>query len=206
MQSTLYNNTIQNEWKQYYRQVYNYKIADWTHPKSLLEISNWDCACWDNDVNLNWSSWKDLLFAAVNECIPMTKTKKKPNAPWITKELLILCRKKKLLYKKAKRKNNESAWTKYRDLNNLLKKKYNQARWKHISELAQKLKEYGNAKPFCKYVKSKQKGTNTLVSLTVAESTLICYSIACCMNSYFSSVFTVEDYANLPELNYIVDK
>ena len=26
------------------------------------------------------------------------------------------------------------------------------------------------------------------------------------MNSYFSSVFTVEDYANLPELNYIVDE
>ena len=54
------------------------------------------------------------------------------------------------------------------------------------------------------YVKSKQ---NNLVFLTVGESTLTDdYSIVCSMNSYFSSVFTVEDYANLPVLNYIVDE
>ena len=106
-----------------------------------------------------------------------------------------------------KRKNSESIWIKYRDLNNSLKRKCNQAQRKHIGELAQELKENGNAKPFWKYVKSKQKGTNNLVSLTVDESTLTNdYSIACSMNSYFSSVFTVEDYANLPELNYIVDE
>ena len=59
----------------------------------------------------------------------------------------------------------------------------------------------------CSVSTSKQKGTNTLVSFTVGEFTLTDdYSIACSMNSYFSSVFTVEDYANLPELNYIVDK
>ena len=31
-------------------------------------------------------------------------------------------------------------------------------------------------------------------------------SIANCMNSYFSSVFTVEDYENFPDLEYITDK
>ena len=61
---------------------------------------------------------------------------------------------------------------KYRDLNNTLKKKCNQARRKHIGELAQELKEDGNTKPFRKYVKPKQRGTNNLVSLTVGESTL----------------------------------
>ena len=92
-------------------------------------------------------------------------------------------------------------------MNNSLKRKCNQARRKHIGELAQELKENGNAKPFWKHAKSKQKGTNNPVSLTVGESSLTDdYSIACSMNSYFSSVLTVEDYANLPELNYIVDE
>ena len=55
-------------------------------------------------------------------------------------------------------------------------------------------------------MKSKRKGTNDLVSLKVCKSTPFHdYSIACSMNSCFSSVFTVEDYANLSELDYVVD-
>ena len=66
-------------------------------------------------------------------------------------------------------------------------KKCNEARWKYISELAQKLKENEDPKPFWNYVKSKRKGTNNLVSLKLGQTTITDdYSIACSMNSYFS--------------------
>lgn len=66
-----------------------------------------------------------LLFAPVNEYILKHKAKRKPNVPWITKELNVLCRKKKSLYKKAKRNKKEQNWINYRKLNNMLKKECN---------------------------------------------------------------------------------
>ena len=46
-----------------------------------------------------------------------------------------------------------------------------------------------------------------LVSLKVNDSYLNDdLSIANCMNSYFSSVFTVEDHENFPDLDYTTDK
>ena len=59
----------------------------------------------------------------------------------------------------------------------------------------------GNSKPFWNYIKSKRNGTNTLVSLKVGDNELIDdESIASSFNSYFSSVFTSEDFTNLPSL------
>ena len=98
--------------------VYVYKKADWDHLKSLLQRVNFDCSHWDSDINYNWLSWKDLLFATID-------ARKSSHAPWITKELIVMCRKKRLLYKKAKQINKESVWLKYRELNNLLKPIYN---------------------------------------------------------------------------------
>ena len=125
--------------RQTHRQVYSYKKADWTHLTSLLEVTKWDCALWDDDINLIWCTWKDLLFAAVDECTPKIISKKKPNAPWITKELLILCRKKKLLYKKlqeSEKKKQRERLDKISRFEQLAKRKCNQARRKHIGELA----------------------------------------------------------------------
>jgi hypothetical protein len=53
-------------------------------------------------------------------------------------------------------------------------------------------------------VKSKYKGTNKLISLKVGEYVLNDdQGIADSMNSYFSSVFTVGNYDNIPVLDYI---
>jgi hypothetical protein len=52
------------------KQVYAYKKADWDHLKCLLQRLNFDCALWNSDINYNWLSWKDLLFVAIDECVP----------------------------------------------------------------------------------------------------------------------------------------
>lgn len=97
-------------------------------------------------------------------------------------------------------------WVKYRRLNNTIKRKCNKARWTYINDLAQDLKE-NDPKPFWNFVKSKRKGTNDLISLKIDDSILTDdYDIACSMNEYFSSVFTVENHDTFPTLNRIVDK
>ncbi|CAB4027117.1 Hypothetical predicted protein [Paramuricea clavata] len=150
--------------------VYCYKKADWLQLKLTLSQIPWNLAFLEESIVENWNSWKDLFFAAVDECIPKTKGKKRQNAPWINKELISLCRKKKLLYKKAKRSQNESTWIRYRQMNNNLKRKCNEARWRYITDLAQDLTDNDNPKPFWNFVKSKCKGTNKLISLKVGES------------------------------------
>ena len=187
--------------------LYCYGKADWDNLRSLLSYIPWHCAFFDSDINHNWACWKDLLFTAVDECIPKRKNRRKSNAPWITKELIVLCKKKKSLYKRARRSNTATIWEKYRQLNNSVKRLCNTARWSYIKKLALDLQENDNPKPFWNFVKSKRRGTNNLISLNVDGSVLTDdSSIAQSMNSYFSSVFTTEDHVNFPTQDCTFDK
>ena len=76
-----------------------------------------------------------------------------------------MCRKKKHLYKKAKKSNSEDHWVAYHTLNNSLKKKCNSAKWSHFEALADKLQVEKNSKPFWNYTRSIRKGTNDLLFL-----------------------------------------
>lgn len=158
-------------------------------------------------TDYNWSCWKDLLFTAMDQCIPLCQSKRKSNAPWITKDLINLCRKKKSLYSKARKSANPVLWEKYRNLNNAVKRECNQARWTYIINMASELDFSGDSKPFWNYVKRKRNGTNNLVSLNVGDEVLTDdSSIASSLNSYFSSVFTTEDLANMPSLEPTVSE
>ena len=118
-----------------------------------------------------------------------------------------MCKKKKSLYNRARRSNTTAIWEKYRQLNSSVKKLCNSARWSYIKKLALDLQENDNPKPFWNFVKSKRRGTNDLISLNVDGSVLTDdSSIAESMNSYFSSVFTTEDYVNFPTQDCIFDK
>ena len=68
-----------------------------------------------------------------------------------------------------------------------------------VDNLADELKTSNSPKPLWNLVQSKRKVKCDLVSLKVNDSYLNDdLSIANCMNSYFSSVFTVEDHENFP--------
>ena len=145
-------------------------------------------------------------FAAVNESIPKYRHKTKNIAPWITKDLIKLSRKKKHLYKKAKKSNSEDLWVAYRILKNTLKKKCNTAKWSHFKALADKLQVENNSKPFWNYMKSLRKGTNDLVFLKEGSAEITGdQEIAQRMNAYFASVFTHEQ-KTLPAFDYVLDE
>ena len=133
--------------------------------------------------------------------------KRNSNAPLISGDLLKLCRRKKALYKRAKKDLSLTDWDKYRKFNNYVKKECNSARRQFVNNLADELKTSNSPKPFLNFVQSKRKVKCDLVSLEVNDSFLNDdLSIANCMNSYFSSVFTVDDPENFPDLEFITDK
>ena len=186
---------------------YSFKKADWNHLRNLLYYTPWHCAFMDTDIDCIWAAWSDMFLSAVNECIPRRTVKRTSNAPWISGDLIKLCRRKKVLYKRAKKTCALSDWNKYRKFNNYVKKECNSARRQFINNLADELKTGNSSKPFWNFVQSKRKVKCDLASLKVNDSYLNDdLSIANCMNSYFSSVFTVEDHENFPDLEYITDE
>jgi len=67
----------------------------------------------DDDIDNNWTAWSDLLFTAIDECIQKRKKSARRHAPWITNDLIKLCRRKKSVYKKAQKWGRVNDWTEY---------------------------------------------------------------------------------------------
>ena len=79
--------------------------------------------------------------------------------------------------------------------------------WRYINNLTEELKSNTSPKLFRNYVKSNRKGSSDLVSLKVNDELLNDdISIANTMNHYFSSVCTVEDQANIPDIDYVTNQ
>ena len=99
--------------------IYSYSNADWTYLRELLTYKPWHCAFLEDNIDIIWSAWSDLLFTASDECIPKRQIQTRKYAPWITCELIKLCTKKRKLYKTAKRSGLQKDWKVYRDQDNL---------------------------------------------------------------------------------------
>ena len=85
------------------RQFLCYKRADFDHMKRLLELAPWDLFMDENDVDQTWDGFLDICMAIVNDCIPTKQSKpKRKFCPWITKEVLLLMKKRDVCYKRAK--------------------------------------------------------------------------------------------------------
>ena len=183
---------------------YSFAKADWTKLRELLTYLPWHCAFLEEDIN-NWIAWSDLLFTAIDEFIPKRSKSKRRHAPWITNELIKLCRRKKYLYKRAKSRGRANDWEEYSSLSDSLKKACNSARRRYIHNLVEELKLNGNPKSFWSYVKSIRKGTNDLIALKEVNNILTDdLSFAESMNSYLSSVFTSESFTSFPVFNKVV--
>ena len=50
--------------------VYAFNKEDWNHLRSLFQYSPWDLTLAGEDINVNWTTWKDIFFAVVDDCIP----------------------------------------------------------------------------------------------------------------------------------------
>ena len=107
----------------------------------FLHYTPWHCAFMHTDIDHLWAAWSDLFLFAVDECIPRRTAKRNSNAPWISGYLIKLCRRKKVLYKRATKKTRAlTHCDKYSKFNNYVKKESNSARRQFVNSLADELK------------------------------------------------------------------
>ena len=99
------------------RQVWLYKKADFVSVNdSLHRIPS--SMFPDDDVDNFWSQWYDLYMSTMSSFIPKKTISSHKQLPYISKDLLILIRKKQRLFKQAKRLNSHCAWLKYNKARN----------------------------------------------------------------------------------------
>ena len=99
--------------------VFKYKSADWCKLKneiSKLTDEYFDSDPNSQDVNTNWTYFRDNLTTLMNNTIPNCNTKAKTHLPWISRELIRMQRRRNKSHKKAKQTGLNKHWEQFREL------------------------------------------------------------------------------------------
>ena len=110
----------------YYRDIWNYKNADFTKLNNLISSYNWDTINENQSIDQNCSMFTDIFLNFCKECIPCKKVLIRPNdKPWFNSELRYNIRLRDRLRKrffKSKSNTDRNSYKRQRNkVNNMIK-------------------------------------------------------------------------------------
>ena len=178
-------------------QVYSYKSADWDQLKDdidKLNLEYFDIDPNSQDIDINWTFFRERLTTLINNNIPRRYTKAKTHLPWITRELIRMQRRRNKSHKKAKQTGLNSDWEKFKEIRKqatkALAKSYKDYVNNHIGD---SLKT--NPKRFWSFIKANKRENIGIPTLRVNDQPIINdRDKANALNNQFSSVFTQEKH------------
>ena len=118
----------------------------WLYQNADFETANDTLQCFpsalfpDDDVNAYWTQWFDLFMTTMDKCIPTKNISSHRRLPYISKELVILIRKKVRLYKQAVRLNTSNSWLKYNKARNRATSALRKAKQSFFTNLSNKIR------------------------------------------------------------------
>ena len=131
--------------------------------------------------------------------IPKKTVKSKADTPWMTNKIKRMIRKKKRLYKKAKKSSNKSDSKTFHDYRKSVRTLLHTEYYKYINNLLEPEND-SSSKSFWKYIKSQKQDSVSIGTLkdngNIAESAK---KKAEMFYGQFCSVFTKEDMENMPD-------
>lgn len=187
------------------KQILNYRKADFDAINRCLEhfseILVRDFS--SRSVNENWTLFKEKIAKLVRKHIPRITLRVNISKPWYNNSLRALKNKKKRLFRAAKRMRTDSAHAEHRLCEASYCHAIRKAKHKFLSQDLQSLIKNNPAK-FWKTI-SPSRTSDTISLLDENKCPIPQENCPVTFNDYFTSVFTTEDYSNLPqpqELNY----
>ena len=171
--------------KQIIRDYFQYDKVDTEHFNNILSYTPWDLFMDDNDIESSWEGFLDLFEAAVHDCIPRKRSRRKSN-PWITSDIKKLIRKKQKAFKDAKRSATKELWEQYKHLRNEVKCETNKAFFEYVNRLFTHSSD--NKKRFFAFVRSQRKNPGPTM---IDNNGIVEYepsNIAEAFGQYFSSL------------------
>ena len=185
--------------KTYKRRIWLYDKADFNYFRNILATTDWNFISNEQNLDLIVENFNNVLLQAADKSIPNKIATIRPTEyPWINGLIRKLIRKRKRLYRKAKRTNSEQVWQKFKRTRNIVTNELRKSKQEYLDKLTDQLNvEKVNPKTFWKI--SKQ-----LLKLDISSSSIPPLNInghilesdqekATALNEYFSSQATVND-------------
>ncbi|XP_040063029.1 uncharacterized protein LOC120837605 [Ixodes scapularis] len=141
------------------RRLHNFARLDTNHLNSLIHLAPWGMVFQDNHED-PYDIWLDFMHAIEAECVPSRKSRNKPRAPWITKEILLQARRKRQLFAQAKRNSCPFTLEAARTLQRNLKKQIRKSHQDYALDMAQRAVR--DPKIFWAYVRRNKQNTSAL--------------------------------------------
>jgi ribonucleases P/MRP protein subunit RPP40 len=183
---------------------YDYFKADYDKIRDECKEIDWTRVMQEQNVELAWMAFKESLETLRDKRVPIRGLKNgKGKCKWVTKAVLRTRRAKMKAWNKLQHQKTERNLANYKHKLSIAVAACTRAKRNYEQKLASDVKN--NSKSFFAYVRSKQrtkervgplKGSNGKVVVDDEET-------ASLLNTYFGSVFTVEDKTNIPNLTQI---
>ena len=181
---------------------YDYFKADYDKIREDAKQIDWETIMNGENVELAWDGFKLSMQTLGDKWIPL-KQQQQNKCKWVNRTVVKARRAKAKAWNKFRNQKTEENLLKYKDklnksvaANRISKRNYEQ-------KLATNVKD--NGKSFFAYVRSKQRTKERVGPLKDALGNLVVEDsvTANLLNSYFASVFTVEDSSTIPHLQPI---
>ena len=150
------------------------------------------------DVNTMWETFNTTVMSAVEKHIPSTLRRRCIDLPWIGHHIKKLLRRKKRLYKQARKTSN---WSNYRFFQKECRREMRKTEYQYVNRVIEKEMKGNNTRPFWRYAKARRQD-NTGVALLKKGTALFNDSTtkAKILLDQFRSVFTKDDGSQLPKM------
>ena len=181
------------------KQFYNYFKADFDKIIQYARSKNWDGDLSGITVEEIWTKLQGDLIEIRNKFVPLSKSKTS-KCKWATRKVKRLREAKKQAWLNYIKSGKDSKFYEiYRDKLRKSVQENNRAKIMFEKNLADNIKK--DSKSFYAYVRSKQRSRVKVGPLEDSTGNIISdsRSIADLLNSYFSSVFTVENVSFIPK-------
>ncbi|XP_072048592.1 uncharacterized protein [Amphiura filiformis] len=188
--------------KKVQRKVFLFGKADMTSIQS--EMTDFQHYFLDSDpssrsVQENWDMFTDELKSVMDNHIPSKTSCSDHKSPWITHEVQRMCKKKQILYNKAKKSQRAQDWKEYKELQKATQKKQRQNYWTYQNSMFDGDK---SNKSFWRFIKSKKQDSTNITSLKSGSKVIFdSKGKANIFNEQFCSVFTTENTSDIPKLD-----
>jgi Endonuclease-reverse transcriptase len=180
-------------------QRFNYFKADYDKIRDDCKVIDWERVKHEQNVESAWKVFKESIGNLRDKWIPMNVSKK-GKCKWVTKAVVRHRRAKVKAWKKFQQHKTEINHANYKNKLRIAVASCTQAKRNYEFKLANDIKD--NNKSFFAYVRNKQRTKERVGPLKDLAGKLVVddKETACLLNTYFSSVFTVEDKTNMPDL------
>ena len=176
----------------------NWTKADVQGLQRYLGEVNWQNNLAGKSVEEAWDNFRNTLDTATAKFVPNSTIRAANTPKWLTREIVKLVRKKKRAWKLTKTHGTLENMENYKKLEKEVIVKLKNAK----RNMEKKLANSGNnnAKTFANYIKSKTKSHTGKGPLKDSDGRLITEDkeMSETLNSFFASVFTMEDTTNIP--------